>query len=769
MDIINQIIEQNQSILVTIAEIAVFSVFISLILYHFVIYAGRRNSAEGILYLNMTLLLFGLLMYIFLDTNMYYIIVSLILDTNKWTSFFTAVSWLIIFRSIQQLLNNAINPPVRIRKITLNALVVYLVSLLFWLAPVLPSLTGYHRQIFMTFWAFNGVFIGLYSATYLYALYSGSNKAETGIRIITVTALCYILYIWFYRLAITIYPVHLLLPFWLINNILKIGVAFTFAFSLAVRFNSEFADLIILKEDLLRKVEEKTSELQVAYKKIEESSKIKTDYFINVAHETKTPLTLIGNYLDRYIKRNGESDELRIISSNFDLLRDAMVRFLDTEKFEKDEFFYNHDQLVSATRLINIKIPLYRELSRKKNINFVSETEDNIILRADQMAIERIINNLIDNALKFSGEFDTISLTLGKVGNYAVITVSDSGPGIDSKSIPEIFQPYFQLDNRKKNLSGLGMGLYIVKRIVDSLNGEIKVKENPGGGSVFSVILPAFSEGQNIPAGSEIISENGLPGNETANDHLPTAHNALSGINHKDKEEPYIDLPHYITERKNILVIEDNKDMLRFLQEELSADYNVFTATNGINALSLLKTSPRLDLILSDVMMDSMDGFEFFDLISPDSKYNTIPFLFITARSDQQEKINMLNRGVTDYLYKPFSVDELKARVFSALKNAESQRKSGIHDAIETLNLKLINKTGEISHDKWDVFNRKARDYNLTRRQIEIIREVEIGSEYKHIADKLSISPKTVHRHMQILFEKFNVHSKIELLKVLFE
>ncbi|MGF1584407.1 MAG: ATP-binding protein [Bacteroidales bacterium] len=769
MDIINQIIEQNQSILVTIAEIAVFSVFISLILYHIIIYAGRRNSPEGSLYLYMTMLLSGLLLYIFLDTNMYYILVSLTLDTNKWTSFFTAVSWLIIFRSIQQLLNNSINPPERVKRITGNALAVYLISLLLWLSPVIPALTVYHRQIFIIFWFFNGLFIALYSATYLYTLYSGHNKAETGIRIITVTALCYILYIWFYRLAITIYPVHLLLPFWLINNILKIGVAFTFALSLAVRFNREFSDLILLKEDLQRKVEEKTSELQQANKKIEASSKIKTDYFINVAHETKTPLTLIGNYLDRYIKINGKSEELTIISNNFDLLRETMVRFLDTEKFEKDKEFYSHDQLISASNLVKTKTPLYRELARNKNRIFVSGAEENIILKADQLAIERIINNLFDNALKFTEEFDTISLTLRKVQDSAVIAVSDSGPGIDSKSIPAIFQPYYQLDNREKNLAGLGMGLYIVKRIVDSLNGEINVEANPGGGTIFSVILPAYAEAENISTISEYNIQPVLPVPETATGVLSPGHHSPASNQPSGEKKAVGNMHEYSPARKNILVIEDNKDMLRYLCDELSAEYNVFKAVNGTDALTLLKASPGQDLILSDVMMDSMDGFEFFDIISLDSRFNTIPFLFITARSDQQEKINMLNRGVTDYLYKPFSVDELKAKIRSALKNAESQRKSGINDAIETLNLKLVNKTVNVPGDKWEVFTLRARDSGLTKRQIEIIREVEKGSEYKQIADRLNISPKTVHRHMQILFEKFNVHSKIELLKALFE
>jgi signal transduction histidine kinase/DNA-binding NarL/FixJ family response regulator len=741
MDIFNQIIARNQSILVTLAEIAVFTVFISLIIYHIVIYLGRRYFPEGKLYLYMSMLLTGLLLYLFLDTNMYYIIVSLIIDTGKWTSFFTAISWLLIFKGIQLLVNDSLNPSEQVKLFVSRAWYIYLCSSVVWMAPALPAFTRYHRDIFIFFWAFNGFFIGFYSIVYLKLLVNRSGKTERGIYIIGITALLYIIYIWFYRLAITIYPIHLLLPFWLFNNLLKIGVAFTFAFALAVRFNREFSDLMVLKDELEKRVAEKTSELFQANRKIEAASKIKTDYFINVAHETKTPLTLIGNYLDRYIKRHGPSEELTVIRENFNLLSEAMIRFLDAERFDKGKAGYSHDRAINLSDLINLKIPLYRELASLRNRNFIHEIEDKVILYADPVAIERIANNLFDNALKFSAEFDTISISLKKAGGKAVLKVSDTGPGIDRKSVNEIFKPYVQLAPSGQNNAGLGMGLFIVKQIIESLDGEIHVDENQGGGAIFKVIIPV--------SGGQIASETG-----------PMTQPVSTGID---------EVPAYQSGKKNVLIIEDNSDMLRYLVGELASCYNIFKAENGIQAFNLLKSLPAQDLILSDVMMESMDGFEFFDMISKDSRYNSIPFLFMTARSDNQERIIMLNRGVADYIFKPFSTDELKARIKSALKNAEKQRKSGISEAIETLNSRLKTGTPNRTGDKWEIFAIRTRDYQLTGRQVEIIKEVEKGLEYKLVAEKLNISPKTVHRHMQILFDKFNVHSKIELLKTLFE
>jgi signal transduction histidine kinase/DNA-binding NarL/FixJ family response regulator len=742
MDIFHQIIERNQSIMITLAEIVVFTVFVSLILYHLLIFMGRRASPDGKLYLYMSMLLTGLLFYIFLDTNMYYIFASLILDTGKWTTFFTAFSWFIIFRSIQLLLNASLVLPNHKARLTEKITSWYLLSLIVWLVPVFLVLTPFHRAIFLGFWFYNGLVILFFAFVYAGELVKNSNRLESGIKIIAVTALFYIIYIWFYRLAIITFPTHMLLPFWFLNNLLKITVAFVFAYALIIRFNKEYSDLVGLKEDLEKKVAEKTSELQLAKTKIEMASKIKTDYFIQIAHETKTPLTLISNYLDRYIKKSTPSEELTIIRENFQLLGESMIHFLDTEKFEKDMAGYQHDRVTDLSQLIRVKIPLYSELAKLKDRNFSHEIEENISIKADHLAIERVVNNLFDNALKFTDQFDSVSLSLKKVNDHAHLRVADTGPGIDGDSINNIFEPYFQLASTGKSHAGLGMGLYIVKEIMDSIGGEIHVETNRGEGTIFELIIPVTHD---IKDGNESEIENVL------------------SYTHKTESRDIF------PERKNILIIEDNRDMLRYLVAELSEEYNVIKAVNGMEAINLLKAGPSADLILSDVMMEIMDGYEFFDMISKDSRFNNIPFLFITARSVHQEKISMLNKGVSDYIYKPFSIDELKAKIRSALLNAEIQRKSAISEAVDLLNMKLATGTSRTVADKWEIFAVRSKDHQLTRRQIEIIREVEKGLEYKQIAENLHISTKTVHRHMQILFEKFKVHSKIELLKVLFE
>jgi DNA-binding NarL/FixJ family response regulator len=207
--------------------------------------------------------------------------------------------------------------------------------------------------------------------------------------------------------------------------------------------------------------------------------------------------------------------------------------------------------------------------------------------------------------------------------------------------------------------------------------------------------------------------------------------------------------------------------MLHYLADELNEEYNVFTAINGLEALTLLKTSPKVDVILSDVMMDQMDGYSFYEAISKNGNYATIPFIILTARSNDNEKIEMLTKGVTDYLYKPFSIDELKAKIQSVLINTKNQRTSVLKETLNVIQNQIISGNENVN-DKWTNFEFIKRENNLTDRQVEIIKLVEQGLEYKQISDKLNISVKTTHRHIQNLFEKFGVHSKMELMKALF-
>lgn len=744
MDIINQIIAQEQSVFIMLAEIAVFTVLISLILYHLTIYLGRKSFPEGKLYIYFSSLFFGLLFYIFLDTMQFGILLGRFINVPAWNAFLISVSWLIILKSLMLILQVSLNPTVAGKTLLAYVFRGFAVVSVLSVYPIVNASEKYFYATFLVVWFSLGIVIVSLLVLYFPILIK-RKLIDASSKIIGWTSLSYISYIWFYKLITSSSLIQHHLPFWVVNNFLKIGVAFTFAYALAIRFNKEFCDLIELKENLEKKVEEGTRELQKAKKKIEEASALKTRYFINVAHETKTPLTLIGNYLDRYSKRVGPSEELRIVKENFDLLRESMILYLDVEKFGKGAVIYTPNIVCDLSDILSMKMPLFQDEARRKARNLTIETGNAIRITADPLAIERIIYNLFDNALKYTNDHDNISIELSSDQQLAILTVSDSGIGISDSDLPRIFDLYYQSSGSKRNETGFGMGLYIVKQTVDSLHGTIDVQSKFGQGTTFTIKLP-------------------LAGGVLTGEKLSKAVISVppkKAIIRSEENE-------FQAGRKNILVVEDNQDMLRYLKDELCQQYNVFVASDGGAALSLLKTSPRPDLILSDVMMDGMDGFEFYRQVNKDAALGLIPFIFVTARSNNDEKLEMLRQGVSDYIFKPFLMDELKAKMTSVLKNSEIHRKAGLQDAINAIH-QQFESPAKTELSKWDYFAVRARDFELTERQIEVIKLVEQGLEYKQIADALNISQKTVHRHIQILFEKFRVHNKLELLKIFFE
>lgn len=732
MDIIHQIIERNQGFTITIAEIVVFTVFISLILYHLLIYFGRKNFTEGKLYLFFSLLLAGFLFYIFLDTNLYYITGALVINTYVWTTFFTGVSWAVIFFSFLKIMELLLPPGKEVIHVK-QGLLIFCGVLPLWLCMALPPLTPFHQEIFRLMWLFTGIFIFFQIWNYL-KLYNKTDNNNSEINIIFYGVLGFITYMWIYRVFLMNFPGRMEL--WIVNNILKITMAFTFALALARKFNREYSDLVTLKKSLEKKVDEKTYQLLWAKEKIENESRLRTDYFIQVAHETKTPLTLIGNYLHRLEKIQGSSHELQIVQHNFGLLRDTMILFLDSEKLEKGLVVYNHQQILSLSEFIQNKIPLYTEFAACNNLVFHARIAPGLMVNCDPLALERILNNLVENAIKFTKEGD-IHLTLRKEDNYAILSISDSGPGIPASELPFVFERFYQ--GAASQNKGLGMGLFIVKKTLESLNGVVTADSWPDGGSTFTVKLPFSRE--------SVITTETVENNHFRQPQLKTTFEA---------------------NRKTILLVEDHPDMSAYLVSELNDTYNVLHATNGSDALDLLKTVTSLDLILSDVMMNRMSGYELFEALRHDPVYCVTPFIFITARSNHSEKIDYLNRGAVDYIFKPFSVDELQAKITTVLKNTEVQRKAGLSLAIQAIN-KHIEAPIVSSQEKWKVFEARVREFELTSRQVEVIREVEKGNDYRQIAETLHLSQKTIHRHVQILFEKIGVHNKIDLLKRLFE
>lgn len=740
MDIFYQIVANNKVMYITIVEIMMYTILLSFILYHLIIYLGRRNFKESKYYLYFSFFAFGLLLYIFSDSFTYWFTFPKFFR-YKLTTFFTAVSFLVMFKSIIGLLNSSLELNSNKKKIITKVFNYYTVFSLVWIIPAFIKTPW----TFQYFWAINFVFIVFLSVMYFGYLVDNNRKIDNSIKTIAWVVLCYFIYIEFYRAIWIFFPQAPTIPFWVTNDTLKIVVSFVFAVALARKTNKDFYDLQELKENLEQKVFEKTCELREANARIAENNEQRTNYFINLAHETKTPLTLISNYLDKYIKTSGSSKELSIVKENFDKLKNEMIRFLDVEKYEKGLMNYDHNDTLSLSDSIKRKEPLYQEHALLHGIKLITEIEDKIFVKSDPAAIDGIINNLFENAVKYSGEGSSIKILLRKTGKEACFSISDTGAGIEEEKLKYIFEPYYQVSRTKLNREGLGMGLFIVKNIVESLHGKIDVNSSVNKGTEIIIHLPAEVSGP-VEIGNNKPVENPL---------------------FERKRKKHAEL-HFSEERKNILVVEDNMDMCNYLAEELNEDYNVFCAEDGVDALSKLKTLPNIDIILSDVMMDHMDGYAFYETVSKNVGYSAIPFIILTARSHDNEKIEMLTKGVTDFLYKPFAIDELKAKIQSVLMNAKIQRTAVLKETFNVIHNQIISENGN-GKDKWTNFELVKIKHNLTDRQIEIVKLVEKGLEYKQIADQLNISVKTTHRHIQNLFEKFGVHSKMELMKILFD
>jgi DNA-binding NarL/FixJ family response regulator len=295
----------------------------------------------------------------------------------------------------------------------------------------------------------------------------------------------------------------------------------------------------------------------------------------------------------------------------------------------------------------------------------------------------------------------------------------------------------------------MGLGLPIVKKVVDSLEGEIAIESDP----------------QNSPGTKVIII---LAKHDLKPEDVTVQNSNPSSISNYQFGDYSIEDSIYLPERKSILLIEDNIAMLNFLSNKFRVNYNVFCAINGAEALKKLYELAIIpDIILSDIMMDKMDGFSFIKTISEQPNYSHIPIIFLTAKSTPIDRIKGLKLGAIDFFSKPFSFEELNLKIETILLNISKQQTAIMNFSI--LNLKTLkNLNSENSVQTYDSkFDQNIRLFNLTNREIEIAKLIVKGSTYKEIASALFISEKTVTKHIQNMFEKADVSNKVGFINKL--
>lgn len=494
--------------------------------------------------------------------------------------------------------------------------------------------------------------------------------------------------------------------------------------------------------DLMDEVKKRTKEL-------EKANEQKTNNFINLVHETKTPLTLIKNYLDEYISKYGTVEELDVIKGGVDKLTADVINLFDIERFTRGIDTYKHNQISDFSGILRDSLPLFKHYCVKHEIECSTCVDDNIFVKADPNALYRIVNNIVENAIKFTDPDGEVLISLTAKDDEIIFSVADTGIGIPEDQQKKVFEPYYQIGHKNTSLQGIGLGLPIVKKVVEGIGGTVVIESSPTKlrGTKVIITLPRYHPTERDEPVKEVDNVNKLS----------------YSFNYEKASDS-----DYDAQKRTILLVEDNVAMINFLSNKLRLRYNVFGALNGSEALKKLFEMPVMpDLILSDVMMDKMDGYTFVKTLSEQDKYSHVPIIFLTAKSTPTDRLKGLRLGAMDFISKPFSFEELSQKIETVLDNIVKQQKAILNTSIAALKTSKSMEPDNVAQSSFSKFEQNCRLFQLTAREAEITRLIAKGKTYKDIAKQLFISEKTVTKHIQNIFAKVEVSNKVELINKL--
>lgn len=375
------------------------------------------------------------------------------------------------------------------------------------------------------------------------------------------------------------------------------------------------ASLIVVETVRFRRKEKKFAQEK-------DTAQAKIDFFGDVAHEIKTPVTLIKAPLERVISSGNWSDadkvNLDIIQKNTDRLLELVRQLLDFRKVDKTGFEIRLEDTDPCLLARNMTAR-FQPVDGK--IRIVCDTpEQEIRCRLDREAVTKMLSNLLMNALKYAGSLITVKLAVPGDGTLE-LSVADDGPGIPEESIKDVFKPFFQVNPKEDR--GFGIGLSLVRLLAEKHQGKVSIGNVPGSGCKVTISLPFIDCDQAL-----VVSD------------------PLSAAERKD----------------TMLVVEDTADMLQFLVTLFSKDWTVIGVRNGEEALETLEKE-QVDFIISDLMMPGVDGIGLLKAVRSDKTMSALPFILLTAKDDSDTKIAGLEAGADAYIEKPFSPVQLVASV----------------------------------------------------------------------------------------------------------
>ena len=428
-------------------------------------------------------------------------------------------------------------------------------------------------------------------------------------------------------------------------------------------------------------------ELEVAQQHEMDEAKIR--FFTNISHDLRTPLSLIITPLEKLIhseKAGPIKDDLDLMYRNASTLLDEVNQLLDFRKLDQQKVQLSLSY-GDITEFIAETCKSFKALSQKHNIELkVCINTSKIEMDFDRNKVQRIISNLLSNAIKYNHDNGSVIVAIDKIlagdGEQMHIQISDTGIGIKNENKDKIFDRFFQEQHISTTYIGSGIGLHIVKEYVTLHGGEIKVEDNHPQGTIFTVILPIAKT---------------------------LKLNCTEDTSAFDVEEQFhADMSSVDREKNSLLIVEDNDDFRSFLVGCLQEYYQVYEASDGKKALTVL-AQQSIHVVISDIMMPVMDGMELCRKIKTDIRYSHIPIILLTARTAEEHILSGLKEGADEYITKPFNLEILLLRIRKllmwTLKNHDKFKTRDISPSeitISSLDEQLIEKAIRIVEENMD-------------------------------------------------------------------
>lgn len=476
--------------------------------------------------------------------------------------------------------------------------------------------------------------------------------------------------------------------------------------------------------------------LSVRRRHQKEMSEERIKLFINLSHEIRSPMTLIVSPLENLLKRDYDADTmkmLRLMQKNANRIINLMNQLLDMRKIEKGQLNI-HCVETDMVDYIKELISLFTYQAEKRNINLHFDYEqEELPAWIDPNNFDKVLVNLLSNAFKYTPDGGEIRISLreksaesitGDLQHCIEIEVTDSGTGIDANKLEKIFERFYQAPSNGSNGSiGFGIGLNLCRMIVKLHHGSISAcNRQDAQGSRFII---------HIPYGKEHLKKA-----ELADTENKTTSRIPSVLEHSHESEEEVAKTRYHKANYKIVIVDDDDEILRFLEAELSSQYKVYVCRNGKEGLqTILKQQP--DMIISDVVMPEMDGISLLKTVRNNPNVSHIPFILLTSKAKYKDRIEGLSKGADVYLGKPFVVEELRVHIKNLIETRLllKGKFSGVRDQV----------------GKIEIAENKSGDERLMERVMNVVNKFLDDSEFnvEMLAREVGLSRVQLHRKMK--------------------